>query len=425
MSTNFYTNYSSKKFPKQLLTSLVCGINRLTLLESTAVFSHNGFNGGFDNLIFLSSKNQPVDINNIDINARQWVCGYISYDYKNDIENLYSKNNDCIGFEPYHFFIPELVVGFNDDTFEILHSSNETLEQQFLSAVNEERALQEKLFAKPEIKSRITKPEYLQAVSELQNHIKRGDIYEVNFCHEFYAENTELNPAMLYLDLITVSPTPFSVFLKHGNRYLLSASPERFLKKSGDKLISQPIKGTIKRNVQNKQEDEILKKNLQNNPKERSENIMIVDLVRNDLSRIARRNSVNVEELCEIYTFPQVHQMISTVSCRLKSNVSFKDIIHATFPMGSMTGAPKIRAMELIEKYENTRRGLYSGAVGYITPDGDFDFNVVIRSLLYNQKKHYLSFMVGGAITFLSDPEQEYNETLLKASAMLKVLQDD
>ncbi len=409
----------------QLSHNLLCVVKLLNKVENYAIFSNHHFDTGFDNLIFLSSKNHTIDIKNIDFNAKQWVCGYISYDYKNNIENLYSKNNDYIGFEPYHFFIPELVVGFNDDTFKILHSSNATLEQQFLSAAKEKPEQQEKIFAKPEIKSRITKPQYLQAVSELHNHIKRGDIYEVNFCHEFYAENIELNPAMLYLDLITVSPTPFSVFLKHGNRYLLSASPERFLKKSGNKLISQPIKGTIKRHVNDKQKDEALKENLQNNPKERSENIMIVDLVRNDLSRIAQRNSVKVEELCQIYTFPQVHQMISTVSCRLKNDVSFKDVIHATFPMGSMTGAPKIRAMELIEKYESTRRGLYSGTVGYITPDGNFDFNVVIRSLLYNQKKHYLSFMVGGAITYLSDPEQEYNETLLKASAMLKVLQHD
>ncbi|MCW9041190.1 MAG: anthranilate synthase component I family protein, partial [Flavobacteriales bacterium] len=217
------------------------------------------------------------------------------------------------------------------------------------------------------------------------------------------------------------SPTPFSCFVKQDDKYLLCASPERFIQKTGNDIISQPIKGTIKRG-KDQQEDEQLKKVLFNDQKERSENIMIVDLVRNDLSKIAQKNSVKVDELCGIYTFPQVHQMISTVRAIVKENTTFEEIIQALFPMGSMTGAPKISAMQLIEKYEATRRGIYSGTVGYITPEKNVDFNVVIRSITYNDSLKYLSFMVGGAITALSIPEKEYEECLLKAKAMMEVL---
>ena len=243
----------------------------------------------------------------------------------------------------------------------------------------------------------------------------------MNFCKEFYAENIEIGPIDLYFKLNKKSPTPFSSFVKCDNKYLLSTSPERFIHKKKNKIISQPIKGTIKRGT-SELEDERLKKQLYNDPKQYSENVMIVDLVRNDLSKIAKRNSVKVDELCTIYSFPQVHQMISTVSAEIRSNLDFDAIINATFPMGSMTGAPKIKAMQLIEKYEKTKRGLYSGTVGYIDEDGNFDFNVVIRSILYNKENNYLSFIVGGAITSKSEPENEYDECLLKAKAMLEVL---
>jgi para-aminobenzoate synthetase component 1 len=272
------------------------------------------------------------------------------------------------------------------------------------------------------IKSKMDKSTYLEKVAALKQHIQLGDIYEVNFCQEFFAENVTINPINYYLLLNKKSPTPFSCFVKHHDKYLLCASPERFIQKNGSNIISQPIKGTIKRGLTTK-EDEQLKQQLISDKKERSENIMIVDLVRNDLSKIAKKNTVEVDELCGIYTFPQVHQMISTIKAKLQDNTTFDDIIKALFPMGSMTGAPKISAMQLIEKYETTKRGLYSGSVGYINSEGDFDFNVVIRSLAYNSQSGYLSFMVGGAITALSDPEKEYEECLLKAKAMMEVLQ--
>jgi para-aminobenzoate synthetase component I len=253
------------------------------------------------------------------------------------------------------------------------------------------------------------------------SHINRGDIYEANFCMEFFAEKAFINPVEVFKKLDTISDAPFAAFFKNNQHYLLSASPERYLRKEGTKIISQPIKGTSKR-FDDEKLDLQSKINLQNDPKERSENIMIVDLVRNDLSHSASKGSVQVEEFCEVYTFKQVHQMISTVVCEVDFSTSLVEIIKSTFPMGSMTGAPKISAMQIIEDLEETKRGLYSGTVGYFTPNNDFDFNVVIRSILYNSQNNYVSFSVGSAITALSEPEKEYEECLLKAKAMFNVL---
>ena len=252
-------------------------------------------------------------------------------------------------------------------------------------------------------------------------HIHKGDMYEANFCMEFFAENAIINPLEKFQKLNKISKAPFSVFFKNNKQFLLSASPERYLKKAGDKIISQPIKGTSKR-FSDMNQDEESKQNLENDAKERAENIMITDLVRNDLSHTAQKGSVKVMELCKIYSFLQVHQMISTVTSKLDPQYSPIDVLKTTFPMGSMTGAPKISVMKIIENLEETKRGLYSGAVGYFTPEGDFDFNVVIRSILYNQENKYVSFSVGSAITAQSVPEKEYEECLLKAKAMSEVL---
>ena len=218
-----------------------------------------------------------------------------------------------------------------------------------------------------------------------------------------------------------ISTPPFASFLKIDEQYLLSASPERYLKKEGNKIISQPIKGTAKRLI-SPIDDEKIASDLSRDEKERAENVMIVDLVRNDLSKTAKIGSVHVEELCKVYSFKQVHQMISTVVSEVEPTMHPVEIIRSTFPMGSMTGAPKVSAMKIIETLEETKRGLYSGAVGYFTPENDFDFNVVIRSILYDQEKKYISYSVGGAITAKSVPENEYEECLLKAKAMKHVL---
>ena len=380
------------------------------------------------NVVFLNSNNNDkVNLfavsDNENLYEDDWKFGFISYDYKNQIEHLSSNNFDGIQFPEKHFFTPELLFKINEFKVEILYQSS-IYSSDYINKIMTEitsLSISEYNFNEIKVEPRVTKEEYINTVNTLKKHIQLGDIYEINYCQEYFSNNVSIEPYDIYIRLNKKSPTPFSCFVKYDDRYLISASPERFIKKTGNKIISQPIKGTIKRGV-NKEEDEMLKKQLFNDSKERSENVMIVDLVRNDLSKITKKSTVNVDELCGIYTFPQLHQMISTVSGELKEDVEFENIIDASFPMGSMTGAPKIKAMELIEEYEQTKRGLYSGTVGYINNNGDFDFNVIIRSILYNKENSYLSFIVGGAITNKSNPENEYEECFLKAKAMLEAL---
>ena len=380
------------------------------------------------NIVFLNS-NEDDKINLFaisDSDAREesgWKFGFISYDYKNNIESLSSTNFDGVRFPLEQFFTPEILFKIGRNSVEVLFQESIYTKEKVVEIINEveSTSLGIKDFGAIQMKPRISKEKYLRHIKSLKQHIQKGNIYEVNYCQEYYSEDVVINPSDIYIKLNRKSPTPFSCFVKSNDKYLMSSSPERFLKKEGKKIISQPIKGTIKRGESDR-EDEELKETLFNDAKERSENIMIVDLVRNDLSKIGKKDSVVVDELCGIYTFPQVHQMISTVSGEIKSGIEFEDIINATFPMGSMTGAPKVRAMELIEEYEEMKRGLYSGTVGYIDCDGNFDLNVVIRSILYNQEDNYLSFIVGGAITNQSVPEKEYEECLLKAKAILEVL---
>jgi para-aminobenzoate synthetase component 1 len=272
-----------------------------------------------------------------------------------------------------------------------------------------------------EVKSRISRNEYIEKVEHVLAHIHRGDIYEMNFCQEFYSENHKFDPETCFRNLNDIARAPFTCFLKHEHLYAIGSSPERFLKKQGSQLLSQPIKGTARRDP-DPNVDEDLKHRLKANPKEISENVMIVDLVRNDLSKIAEKGSVKVDELCEIYSYKQVHQMISTVSALLREEVGLSEILQATFPMGSMTGAPKVSAMQIIEDLETSKRGLYSGCIGYITPELDFDFNVVIRSILHNTRSKYTSMIVGSAITQAAKPEAEYDECLVKAKALFEVL---
>ncbi|HEY5967240.1 MAG TPA: anthranilate synthase component I family protein, partial [Chitinophagaceae bacterium] len=268
------------------------------------------------------------------------------------------------------------------------------------------------------IQQRVSKTEYIETIGQLKKHILRGDCYEINYCMEFFAADAVVDPLSVYQRLSTTSPNPFSALYRLEDKWLICASPERFLKKEGSKILSQPIKGTSSRFLKDDKKDKRSKEELYASEKDRSENVMVVDLVRNDLARVCKEGTVKVDELFGIYSFPQVHQMISTVSGELKEEISFSEIIRSTFPMGSMTGAPKRRVMELIDQYERSGRGIFSGAVGYTTPENDFDFNVVIRSIMYNASEKYLSFMAGSGITFYSDAEKEYEECLLKAQAM-------
>jgi para-aminobenzoate synthetase component 1 len=347
---------------------------------------------------------------------KQWIFGFFSYDLKNEIEELESNNPDSLHFPDLYFFVPKYLIAFKNGKAEVLIGPQSILTE--IESFPFQAEIQSKTVT---IAQRLSKDQYIQKIEALSDHIIRGDIYEVNFCQEFFAENIEIDPVQTFEALNQVSPTPFAGYFKVYGKYILSATPERFLCKRGSKLTSQPIKGTAKRSL-NPAEDEAIKSRLRNDIKEQAENVMIVDLVRHDLTKSAVKGSVTVDELFGIYSFPQVHQMISTVSCELNPEIHFIDAIKNAFPMGSMTGAPKVRAMKLIEEYEVTKRGIYSGSFGCISPDGDFDFNVVIRSILYSAESKYLSFQVGGAITYQSDAALEYEECLLKASAILKVL---
>ena len=404
--------------------------NEIVWLDSNG---HNGRYNEFDALlavdgltsIVTDSKNAFTNLREYREDIGDWIFGYLTYDLKNDIEPLSSANFDGLAFPDLYFFQPKKIIRIIGNTVDFLYlnmvageiqSDFKEISGMTLSKGNGIGSTDD-----IKIKLRTFKDDYFRRVNELMVHIQRGDIYEANFCQEFYAEDTEIDAFETYHKLNSISKAPFASFLRIQDKYLLSASPERYLKKTGNQIISQPIKGTAKRS-DDPIMDEAFKSALQTDLKERSENIMIVDLVRNDLSKSALKGSVKVEELCKIYTFEQVHQMISTVVARVADDKNSVDIIRESFPMGSMTGAPKISAMLIIEELEAFKRGLYSGAIGYFTPNDDFDFNVVIRSILYNSTEKYISFAVGSAITAKSVAEKEYEECLLKAKAMRKVL---
>lgn len=355
--------------------------------------------------------------------TKDWLFGYLSYDLKNNTENLKSNNFDGLNFPDLFFFQPKKLFLFKGNELEIqyLRMVDDEIEPDFKEIVRSPKSKVQILKSEVNIKQRISKEKYLEKVSNVLEHIQKGNIYEANFCMEFYAEKAQINPLETYKKLNQISEPPFSVYFKNQNNYVLCSSPERYLRNENGKIISQPIKGTSKR-FEDIDLDNQSKTELQINEKERSENIMIVDLVRNDLSRTAEKSSVKVEELCEVYSFKQVHHLISTITSNKKTESSVIKVIKNSFPMGSMTGAPKISAMQIIENLEETKRGVYSGSIGYFTPNGDFDFNVVIRSILYNSENKYLSFSVGSAITSKCSPEQEHEECLLKAKAMKEVL---
>ena len=351
--------------------------------------------------------------------TKDYIFGYITYDVKNDVEQLSSKNFDGLDFADLYFFQPKKLVFIkgNSVEFQYLRMVDDEIDSDFDEILKSKNPAIQQSKSDIKIKLRIHKDEYHAKVTEVLDHIKRGDIYEANFCQEFYAENATINPIEVYKHLNQISEPPFASFLKLDNQYALCASPERYIKKEGTKIISQPIKGTAKRLV-SEFDDAQLALDLTRDEKERAENVMIVDLVRNDLSKTAKIGSVKVEELCKVYSFKQVHQLISTVVSEVEENTHPIDVLQSTFPMGSMTGAPKVSAMKIIEDLEETKRGLYSGTIGYFTPENNFDFNVIIRSILYNEDKKYISYSVGGAITAQSIVEKEYEECLLKAKAM-------
>lgn len=369
-------------------------IKYLNDYKFVALFQSNKNQFGFKNRICISNKSSETQVHD----HKNYIA-FINYDYKNEIESFSDKINNPLQFPQQSFIEIEETILINDLVDEYRETNTQTIH----------------------INPTITKEEYIKNVNLIKQHIQQGDIYEINYCITFEAKDVMIDPLAIYQKLNAISNAPYSALVKFDSQFIISSSPELFINKKGNTLITKPIKGTAKRSS-NMQEDDIIKNELQHNLKERTENVMIVDVARNDLSRIAKKGTVIVNKLCDIESYQQVHQMVSTVSCELKENISFNEIIKATFPMASMTGAPKIKAMQLIDEYEIYNRGPYSGALGYIDENGDFDLSVLIRSIFYDEQKQYLSFTVGSAITAMCNAEDEYEECLLKAKAMMQVL---
>jgi para-aminobenzoate synthetase component 1 len=432
LRTNSIKQISDPSLFKEKISLWSQQFREVTILDSNSQSNENQLYKTYDFVVAVDAftsiqtdfEKAFEDVYQYQSKSNDWLFGYLAYDLKNDVEHLQSQNFDGLGFSDLYFFQPKKIFLLKDTTLEIqyLNMCDDEIDSDFDEIIQSQMSNVKCQKLSINIQQRISKENYLKKVNKMLAHIHRGDIYEANFCMEFYAEEAVIAPYEVHKKLNEISDAPFSVYFKKNQQYLLSASPERYLKKENEKVISQPIKGTAKRNS-NSELDKQNKIALQNNAKERSENIMIVDLVRNDLSQTAIKSSVEVEELCNVYSFKQVHQMISTITSNVAHTTSPIEILRTTFPMGSMTGAPKISAMQIIEDLEETKRGLYSGAVGYFTPSGNFDFNVVIRSILYNSENQYLSFSVGSAITSEAIPENEYEECLLKAKAMFEVLQ--
>lgn len=411
-------------------------LQKATETPFSCVLLSNGFADVYGEWEFLAGfgvLQETSDLTKVNPNDGNPWFGYISYDYKNEIERSLSSCHPAIsGFAQLKFVQPKLWLGM--DRAGKIHGSAEGLlfwnqiqsREVKLGAdleINVGEELQGAAVAKSAVKwSALTsKQSYLEKVAKIQADIVEGEYYEMNHCVAFTAQS-EINPYRTFARLNQKAPAPFACFLKDGNQFLLSASPERFSAQKGKTLVSQPIKGTRKRQLTKDQatSDAQAVASLKASEKDRAENIMIVDLVRNDLSRVCEAGSVRVPELCEVYTFSHVHQMISTVNGTVKEAVALKDVVHATFPMGSMTGAPKIAVMQATESFENFSRGIYSGSVGYVWND-KMDLNVVIRSLMYDATTQQLSYAVGGAITIDSVAAEEYQECLDKAATVLSI----
>ncbi len=391
-------------------------------------FTESGFEllaaAGSSYSITLEKNTGLQELETFSKKHKEWLFGHFGYDLLNSGITEYQSNPEDVNFADGFFFVPEILVKLVNKEV-IIETTGRSAAEVWKEIETQPVVISKKQFPEIKIEATLSREEYYQRLERIKEHIHRGDCYEINFCQSFFAKQVNADPVHLYHTLTSISPNPFSAFYRINDKYCLCASPERFLKKKGDVVISQPIKGTSKRVPSDISLDEANKQYLQQNPKERSENVMIVDLVRNDLSKVCREGSVRVSELFGVYSFPQVHQMISTVKGNVDEKTAWTDIIKACFPMGSMTGAPKKKVIELINRYEEIPRGIFSGSIGYVTPEGDFDFNVVIRSLMYDESKQLINFKAGGGITFNSDIEKEYEESLLKAEAIMHILGTD
>ena len=393
------------------------------LLDSNSKKNDYEFIFSYGKISELKSFDNSLDkLDNYIKQVDDWIFGFISYDLKDEIEGFKSKNLKYFDVPNLSFFQPSTIWVFDGVELKALYFD----EKELFDVWNEINKIHiscdsNKSNLNVELKGRLSKVEYIKKIKNIKKRIKMGDTYELNFCFDFFNDNTKINPENTFKKLNKLTESPMSVYYKDQYFHVISSSPERFIKRNKKTIISQPIKGTKKRGA-TLQEDVFLINSLKNSVKEKSENHMIVDLVRNDFSRIAKKGTVKVTELSKINTYKNIHQMVSTIEAQIENDMFFSTILKSTFPMGSMTGAPKIKTMKIIEEFEETSRGIYSGAIGYIDPDKNFDFNVVIRTIIYDDKLSKISVNVGSGITFKSVPEDEYEECLTKIDALKKSL---
>lgn len=391
--------------------------------------------GAFPRLIGLGVEEEHLAVTEADFSWKEMngfiqkhqgkhIFSYINYGLKNHVEQFSERSTDPLAFPLIHLYVPRyLFVQEKHQSWKAFDKKSEELLQALLAEPNQHSFIPPLAKVSAPV-AQFSYDEYLATIHRIKTELAQGNIYEINFCNSYSGTYQNLNYGSLYEELNAISPMPFSALYKHKEHVLLSASPERFIQRKHNQLVSQPIKGTAAR-LSHAEDDRKQKQDLEQSLKERTENIMIVDLVRNDLSKVCVGGSVIVEELCKVYTFEKVHQMISTITGEIeKKDLHFSELLQALFPMGSMTGAPKLKAMQLIDELEKEARGLFSGTVGYFQPNGDFDFNVIIRSLLFNEKKGIYKFHAGSAITMASDAELEYQECDVKTLPIRLLLQN-
>lgn len=398
---------------------LIAGVNPVEILQLTNEYPNET----------LKIFNEKISCNN------SAAIFSISYDFGLKLENIKPRKKDFFSFNE-----PDVFLALFDCLIIHDYSQNKT----FLSGDEKAYYEIEKLLTtnfsnsfdliyseKSKISSNFTRRQYLSAVKEIQKYILRGDTYQTNLTQQFRAElPLNLTAQKIFWRLRKTHPAPFAAFLKRKEDFVVSISPERFFRVQGSSISTSPIKGTRRRG-ENKFEDARLRRELIESEKDRAENVMIVDLLRNDLGKICEFGSVKVEKLCDLESHPTLFHLVSTVKGELLKNTSFSEIIQAVFPCGSITGAPKIRTMQIINELETANRGLSMGAIGYSIPDSNFqipnsktlntfDLNVSIRTMTIRESEAI--FNVGGGIVFDSLPENEYEETLVKAKALMNVI---
>jgi para-aminobenzoate synthetase component 1 len=357
--------------------------------------------------------------------------GFLSYDLCHKIEKIPYMAKDDKHIPDIYFALYDGVFVYDHnkrESYIVAHGITQPAEDiikklnKIIKQANKKTAtvnIVEERKNKNEITPNFSKEEYIKNVGKIKRYIKNGDIYQANLTQRFETKYTG-EPWALYQRLRNINPAPFSSFIDYGDFQIVSSSPERFVKVDNRKIQTRPIKGTIARGI-NKEEDISNQQLLLNSEKDKSELIMIVDVARNDLGRISKIGTVKVETLFSLEEYPTVYHLVATVTGELREDVKFADIIKATFPGGSITGAPKIRAMEIIDEIEPTRRNVYTGSIGYLDLNGNMDLNIVIRTIILKEGKAF--FQVGGGIVWDSDEESEYKETILKGEALQKAIE--